>query len=55
MGKLRSKIYRGLAKPGPIDAHIDAHIGARIRLRRRQLGVQQASWGEAIGVRFQQV
>jgi transcriptional regulator with XRE-family HTH domain len=51
MGKLRAKVYRGLAKPGPIDAH----IGARIRLRRRQLGMQQASLGEAIGVLFQQV
>ncbi len=51
MGRLRSRTYRGLAKPGPIDAH----IGARIRLRRRQLGMQQESLGEAIGVRFQQV
>jgi transcriptional regulator with XRE-family HTH domain len=51
MGKRRSKTYRGLAKPGPIDVH----IGARIRLRRRQLGMAQASLGEAIGVRFQQV
>lgn len=51
MGKLRAKVNRGLAKPGPIDAH----IGARIRLRRRQLGMQQESLGEAIGVCFQQV
>jgi transcriptional regulator with XRE-family HTH domain len=51
MGKLRLKTYRGLAKPGPIDAH----IGARIRLRRRQLGMRQESLGEAIGVLFQQV
>ncbi len=42
---------RGTGKPGPVDAH----IGARVRLRRRQLGMRQASLGEAIAVSFQMV
>jgi transcriptional regulator with XRE-family HTH domain len=35
--------------------YVDAWVGARIQLRRRQLGLSQATLGEKFGVSFQQV
>ena len=40
--------------PNKLDA-IDAHIGRRIRMRRRQLGLNQSELARRIGVTFQQV
>lgn len=34
---------------------IDIGVGARIRIRRRELGVSQASLGEHLGLTFQQI
>lgn len=37
--------------PNPIDVH----VGSRVRLRRMMLGMSQETFGEALGVTFQQV
>ncbi len=34
---------------------IDSHVGERVRLRRKLLGMSQASLAEALGITFQQI
>jgi transcriptional regulator with XRE-family HTH domain len=34
---------------------IDGHVGERVRLRRKLLGMSQASLAEALGITFQQI
>jgi transcriptional regulator with XRE-family HTH domain len=39
----------------PVPTVVDAHVGTRIRLRRRQLGVGQATLAQALGIGVRQL
>ena len=39
----------------PVPTVVDAHVGARVRLRRRQLGVGQATLAQALGIGVRQL
>jgi len=39
----------------PVPTVVDAHVGARVRLRRRQLGVGQATLAHALGIGVRQL